>query len=353
MNIDRLKPLLKNVINPQPDETVLLLTDRPKPDMPIEKWGERQEMVREWRKALEEMGAKVRGVLEYEATYQNNSSLPEKGRLDGVVDEVDIQKELGGAQIYIAMTSFSATRPLFGRSRKDLKARVVSMGKVNREMEGAMLADYEKIGRDARVLAEKMKNANGAEVTFSTGHKLYVDLRSRPVHQDIGRCHRAGEGINFPGGEVWKPPYEGEDEQLGKSNTYGELPIYDAASKETVVCRLENNRVVDVLGSEQVAHELRKRFAEIENSNNLAEFAGGLNENARSGDDVPPLEREKARGFHLGLGASAHLGGNVDSNIHQDYIYTATTAVKPASVLLVYGDGAKEEIMKNGRYTIF
>lgn len=311
-------------------------------------------MVQEWYAAFKELGEE-KGfdvkLLKYEATYQQGKPLPETGTLDGV--EVNIPDTLKNVDVYFAMNKFSATKPLFevAGAFAGGKGRVVSMFGVTPEMEGAMLADYGKIEKAANVLAYKMERAVGAEVTFSTGHTLYVDLRKRHTIVDVGKCQKPGDGINFPSGEAAKPPYEGEDEQIGKSMTYGELPIYDESTNETIVCRIDGNRVFEVVGSGQAALEIKRRLETVKNADNLAEFAFGLNENARSGDKVPVLEKEKALGAHYALGASTHFGGAVQSETHVDYVYTATTKIKP-SVSLVYEDEIKEEIMKDGLYTI-
>lgn len=355
MRKKRLQELLRGVIAPKHGERVLVITDLPKEGKPqIRAWKDRRKMALEWLDALSDMG-RTEGfdvkpfLLEYEATYQNNKSLPKTGRMGGA--EVDIERQLGDADIYIALTSYSATKPLKAAA-VEKRARALSMPGVDRKMEGAMLADYERIRCSAGILAKKLEGAVGAEVSFSTGHKLYVDLRSqeRPVLIDDGRCLEAGKVINFPGGEVFKVPYEGTpDDKYGKSLTEGEFPIYNNKTREIIVCKLKENRIVGIKGGGEKSSDLVKLLTE---ASNLAEFAFGLNEEARGDDGVPVLEREKARGWHGALGDSIHLGGRVgNKNVHQDYVYTSKTKIKP-TISFVYGGGIKELIMEKGRYTI-
>ncbi len=354
MRETRLRGLLREVIAPKPGERVLVLTDRPgEGKKPIRDWQERRDMASEWLDALREMGGKggfevKPSLLEYEATYQNNKALPKTGRMGG--REVDIDRQLGDADIYIAFTSYSATKPLKAAAVEN-RARALSMPGVNRKMEGAMLADYEKIRHSAGILAKKLEAAVGAEVLFSTGHRLYVDLRSdRPVLIDDGRCQDAGKVINFPGGEICKVPYEGVgDDKYGKSLTGGELPVYNNKTKEIIVCKLKENKIVGIEGGKK-SPDLVKLLTD---ASNLAEFAGGLNGEARGDDGVPVLEKEKAfGGWHGAIGDSIHLGGRVgNKNVHQDYVYTAKTKIKP-TITLVYEDGKKEKIMENGSYSI-
>ncbi len=351
MRKKRLQELLKRVMAPKRGERVLVLTDRPKEGKPIPAWNDRRKMTLEWLDALSDMG-RTEGfevkpfLLEYEATYQNNKSLPKTGLMGG--REVDIERQLGNADIYIALTSYSATKPLKAAA-VEKRARALSMPGVDRKVEGAMLADYETIRRSAGVLSKKLETAVGAEVLFSTGHKLYVDLRERPVLVDDGRCLEPGKVINFPGGEVFKVPYEGtSDDKYGRSLTEGELPIYNNKTGEVIVCKLMENKVVGIEGGKKSPDLVRS----LTDASNLAEFAFGLNEEARDDDSVPVLEREKARGWHCALGDSVHLGGRVgDKNVHQDFVYTAKTKIKP-TITLVYEGGKREMIMKKGRYTI-
>lgn len=352
MEKKRLQRLLKRVIAPRAGERILVLTDLPQEGKPsIAGWKQRRKMTIEWLDALAEMGRKdgfeVSSLLEYEATYQNNKSLPKTGLMDGC--EVDIKEQLDRADVCIAMTSYSATKPL--KAVVGIRARALSMPGVTPEMEPAMLADYEKIGKRGKVLAKKLEKAVGADVLFSTGHKLYMDLRSdRPVRIDDGKCRERGTVMNFPGGEVFKVPYEGtrDNDEYGKSATEGEFPIYDNKTGEVIVCKLKENKVVGIEGGEKSPELVRL----ITEASNLAEFACGLNEKARAGEDVPVLEKEKAPGWHCALGDSVHLGGNVgDKNVHKDFVYTAKTKIKP-TISLVYKNGKKERIMEMGRYAI-
>lgn len=356
MRKKRLQGLLKRVIAPKRGERVLVITDRPGEGVRVPSWkmppdwrGLRS-MAGEWLEALREMGSRegfeVKPLLDYEATYQNNKALPKTGRMDGA--EVDIEEQFDGADVYIALTSYSATKPL--KAAVGNRARALSMPGVNRKMEGAMLADYEKMRRAGGVLSKKLEKAVGAEVLFSTGHKLYVDLRSdRPVLVDDGRCREAGKVINFPGGEVFKVPYEGTiEDKYGKSATEGEFPVYNKKTSEVIVCKLEENRIAGIEGGAKSPELVRLLW----DASNLAEFAFGLNEEARDGDGVPVLEREKTLGWHGAFGDSVHLGGRVgDKNVHQDFVYTARTKIKP-TISLVYGDGKREKIMEKGRYVI-
>lgn len=352
MKKSRLKELLNYVLEPRKGEDVLILTDRLRKS--TKDLRQRRRMVGQWKNVLEEIGREngfgVR-LLEYQATYQNNKALPKTGLMGG--RRVGLREQFAKAKIYILMNSFSGTKPASDIVRENGNgARFLSMARVTPAMDGAMLADYEKIGRNAETLAKKLENAVGAEVAFSTGHRLYVDLRARPVRIDDGKCRTPGKGINFPSGEVFKVPYENAgDDDLGKSLTEGELPVYDRKTGKTAVLTIKENRIVKMDGPAKRIEKL-VRLSRAANGNNMAELGFGLNPDARCGEEVAVIEQEKSKGCHFGFGASIHLGGKVESDIHQDFVYTSMTKIRPAAVYLVYGDNCREKIIENGRYTI-
>lgn len=352
MKNSRLKGLLNYVLEPKRGEDVLILTDRLK--KPTKDWWGRRRMVGQWKTVLGEIGRETGfGVrlVEYRATYQNNKALPKTGLMGG--RRVGLREQLAKAKIYIAMNSFSATKPASDIVRENGNgARFLSMARVTPAMDGAMLADYEKIGRNAETLAKRLEGAVGAEVTFSTGHRLYVDLRARPVRVDDGKCRTPGKGINFPSGEVLKVPYENAgDDALGRSLTEGELPVYDRKTGRTAVLTIRENQIVKMDGPAKRIEKLA-RLSRAANGRNMAELGFGLNPDARCEEEVPVIELEKSdKGCHFGFGASIHLGGKVEADIHQDFVYTSRTKIRP-TVYLVYGDKSREKIMEDGRYTI-
>ena len=54
----------------------------------------------------------------------------------------------------------------------------------------ALTADYARISEKGEILAEKLDNAVGAKLRFSTGHELFIDLRYRTAEVDGGRFTR-------------------------------------------------------------------------------------------------------------------------------------------------------------------
>ena len=68
------------------------------------------------------------------------------------------------------------------------------------------------------------------------------------------------------------------------------------------------------------------------------------------------LEDEKVQGVHLAWGRSDHLGGAVGVDdfadaryvVHLDVVYPNGGLVAVAGLVLVYADGTREEIIRDG-----
>ena len=161
-------------------------------------------------------------------------------------------------------------------------------------------------------------------------------------------------GINFPSGEACITAYEAtsdEIEKFGKSKTKGIWPaIYDGELVKYVV---ENNKIVDILGEGKKADEKRAFFNEKDTRRNLAELGVGCNPEAIVTGNV--LEDEKVGGLHLAYGMSAHLGGKIKSDVHQDICYPKDAPIQAKTLTLINEDGSKIEIIKDAmlQYELF
>ena len=361
-----LKKLLIDVFSPLKDEKVLIMRDLPHDEMKSnEEWDSRLIMAKEWHSVFKNLGKKlglsVYPLLSYKATGAHNASLPKYGYLGEQM--VLIEDILGQISICVVITEYSATAPLIMYAKKFRSFRVASLPGVSKSMEKTGLsADYKEIARNCSILLPKLQRAIGGTVEFSTGHKLYVDLRNRNAEKDDGWCHweKMKEDlplINLPSGEVFKVPYEGEDFEIGDSKTSGIIPVtYD---DELVVYKVDKNRIIEVVGKGQKANKMTRFFEEDDARRNIAEFGLGCNDKAVISDNI--LESEKVHGFHWAYGRSEHLGGIVGEKsfkspknvIHVDTFYTKDTVIKINSIVFEYPGGEKEKIMKNSEYTIF
>jgi hypothetical protein len=158
-------------------------------------------------------------LMEYPATGGHGAPIPQK-----------ILKLIKEYNLILAMTEYSASSsigPLCNAPHS--KLRCASMPGVEPRMEEtAFMADYSLVKKYANGLTALLNKSSGANILFSTGDSLYIDLRNRLAEADDGDCRSSGTFINFPSGESYKSPYEGtleERAEFGKSKTEGVMPL--------------------------------------------------------------------------------------------------------------------------------
>jgi len=367
MGIEGIAKLLDTIAAPRQGERMLFLTDYPdgKPD---QKALGRQELVFRWFEAASQLcqrkGCALLPLVKYRETGKPNAELPKTAVTQGGGHVDDLAALVESANIVIAMNRFSATAPLKNISARAEVLRVISMPGVSREMEGAMSADYGKIEERGKKLLAVVRSATGFEIVFDgagvpRGTKLHVDARAGGWILDSGMCHKSGDFINFPSGELFTPPYEGVSQEgrreFGDSRTEGIWPVYSHADGRVAFLKIEKNRIVRVQGDCAEAERIVEDIAKDENAANVAEIAFGLNERARGGADVPVLEREKA-GPHIAYGRNDHFGapnslaGKVRANVHVDFVYTRETPIT-ATIFAVYPNGNRVLVAERGKVT--
>jgi leucyl aminopeptidase (aminopeptidase T) len=334
VNTEEKIKMFKDVFAPKKGEQVLLLTDIPHNDIKDnDKWKDRRKMAHEWYEIFKDMGEKEGFFVnfnEYKATGLNNSPIPQK-----------ILDIAGKTNLVLVMTEYSATSSFVTAFRnKESTTRGASMPMVEKRMEEtAFKADYRLVQKYA-VAIEKMLNISiGAEVIFSTGDTLFLDLRNRMALSDKGECVKPGQFINFPSGEACKVPYEAvsdEKEEFGESKTEGILPV--AYDKEIVKFKIKNNTIVEVIGESIKAQEMCNFFVANPTRANIAELGIGCNPNAVITGNV--LEDEKV-GLHIAYGMSVHLGGKIKSDMHQDICYSKGCPIEGTTLTLINKDGSK------------
>jgi leucyl aminopeptidase (aminopeptidase T) len=271
---------------------------------------------------------------------------------------VPLSETLLDATLVVAMTQFSATAPLAHLAERKEDFRAASMPGVLKRMEGsALAADYAVVARRCQAIDELMRPAQGCDVTFSTGHRCWFDLRDRHSEVDDGHLPRFKPGdriINLPSGETFKVPYEGEREGQ-PSWTAGSIPV--ATEDGVVVFQIAGNRILQVEGDGAAAESYRRHFAEDPARANIAEVAFGVNDRAEVCGSV--IEDEKA-GFHWAFGRSDHLGGvfgvshfrSPETVVHQDIVYAEKSPIQVVRATLIDGEGRASDVIRGGRYLL-
>ncbi len=349
--------LFTTVFAPTEQDTVLVMVDVPHDTIQDNAdWRERRAMAEEWRTAFEEFPVRAHPLLTYPATGANNGDLPRSGAMDG--EDVVLEDVISNSAIIIAMTRYSATAPLALLTRKYPTIRVASMPGVLRRMEEtALTADYTEVARRVHILADLLTRAEGAEIVFTTGDRVFFDLRHRTGHADDGLC-RPGKAfplINLPSGEAFIVPYEGEHED-DPSMTRGIIPVHHKG--ETFMFLIESNRIADVRGDGPQARAFAQHLDQDPARRNVAELGLGCNDKAVVSGSV--IEDEKA-GMHWAYGRSEHLGGAVGPDaflsppnvVHQDIVYAPDSPIGIKRLSLLFSDGTREEVISDNAYRVF
>lgn len=352
--MQNLQKLLADVFNPQKGENIIILNDFPLTEKKVDlDYMQRREMAHAWHKAFEELAKKVHCTVEpiisFEPSGGDGAPLPEQAMQKG--KKIDLNKKAnswGKKDIVLAITRFSATGPLETKITKQ-KFRCASMPGVTADM-SAITADYKIVAKKVKVLAKKLTDAEGALVTFSTGHEVYFDIRNRTAFRDDGDCTKPGQAINFPSGEAYIALYDEKG-----SKTHGFIPVY--YENHSLVYEIKDNKIIDVITDSPKSKEMQKYFAEDPARANIAELGLGCNEKAVYINNV--LQDEKIEGLHWAYGYNDYMGGTVgvsnfnhpEDAVHIDIIYTKEAKVKIKQVKLFYSGNKQEIIMENSRYS--
>jgi len=355
-----LEKLFVDVFAPQSGEIVTIIYDLPHDDIhDTEEWSDRRHMVEEWHQEIAQFswkyGLQINPLITYDATGVHNSDLPKYGVREGkrvLLD--DIARD---STIIISMPQFSASAPLITFTKKYPTLRVASLPTVNRSMqETGLSADYDQIAKTCARLAPIFNQANGIEVTFSTGHSCYFDISDhKPVIQDNGRLHPDADKDafrlrNLPSGEVCVVPNESTE-----SKTQGEIPV--SYGSELAVMIVKNNQIIDVMGDGPITTEKREQFQAEKALRNIAEVAIGCNDKAEVTGNI--LQDEKA-GFHWAYGRSDQLGGTVgpkdfsESNkvSHLDIVYAKGNPIVCERLDFIFPDGTMRTVIRDGVLSI-
>lgn len=361
-----LERFLIDVFDPVAGEKVAVLVDVPTPSCPDhEAWQDRRGMAEEWRQGLLRLGERIgfdtMPLVTYPATGAHGADFPPGAEVGG--RSVPIAEVLDRTSLILALAEYSPTAALIDVCKRRPGAevfRAASMPGIMKRMERTSLAaDYREVARRCRILRDAFRSADRAEVEFSTGHRCVFDLRHRVCETDDGYLHRDKADdipvINLPSGETFQVPYEGEREG-DPSRTRGELPVGEGG--ETVVFRVEANRIVEVIGGGPAAARFGRYFADDPARGNIAELAFGCNERAVVTGNV--LEDEKA-GFHWAYGRSDHLGGvhgvaafrSPSTVVHQDIVYAKGNPIGVARADLVEQGGRRTTVIREGEYALW
>jgi len=246
------------------------------------------------------------------------------------------------ADVLIALTTYSLSHTNAREAATVAGVRIASMPSFEARMfeaGGPMAADYGRIAADCRAFAELLTAAGEAVVRTSHGTDLRFSLEGRPGHVDDG-LYGAAPGLwgNLPAGETFAVPVEG----TGEGRLVAPAGWYPGLS-EDMILRIERGEVVELQGGGAVGDRFRRLLDlgsddEVPRARcNLAELGIGTNPNARKPDNV--LEAEKIKGtVHIAIGDNVHMGGQVESDLHEDFVQPQPDLFLDGTPVIVGGE---------------
>jgi leucyl aminopeptidase (aminopeptidase T) len=242
-----------------------------------------------------------------------------------------IANMMKNADVIIAPTTYSVTHTQARKNANKAGARIATMpGIISKMMSaGGMTADFKDVEKGVKRLAKKLDGVKMINILTELGTDFTVKVEGRRWYKDTGICHKKGEFMNLPAGEVFIAPKERTAE--------GKL-IIDGAFWE----KLENPVEIDVKGgyakrisgTKEIAKQVSKRGKE---GRNIAEVGIGMNPKAKIIGNV--LEDEKVLGtVHVALGDNSTFGGRVKAGIHIDGIIKKPTFIADEKVIMENGE---------------
>ena len=263
---------------------------------------------------------------------------------DGVNVGREMEEKMKAANVVLAITTYSLSHTDARENANKAGTRIASMPLFLPEMfyaKGPMSADYRKIKKESRRIADLITESNEARIKSRAGTDLSLSLQGRKGQMDVGILTEKGTWGNLPAGEAYCTPLEGTTE--GKAVVpKGWFTDLD----ESMVLTFKHGEVASIEGGGMVGEKFSKLLS-LGNSNepyrsrrNVAELGIGTNPYAKRPDNV--LEAEKIRGtVHVAIGDNFHMGGAVKADMHEDFVIPSPTLMLDNKL-----------VMKNGKMSI-
>lgn len=342
IEVDKIEPGVVNMfkvnMGVKPGEKILVVTDFPT----AEEWrtkpsGKLLDAVR--RSILAKIVSEIAAKNFPECTVEF-FAYPSVGK-HGTYPGIEVEEKMKAADVVIAITTYSLTHTDARINACKAGARVASMPMFLPEMfypGGPMAADYQKIAEETKKIAKMLSEASRAHIKTETGTDLTFSLEGREGKVDAGIFRERGSWGNLPSGEAYIVPLEGtaNGKVVVQAGWYPDL-------KEDMVFTFKDGYVVEISGGGEVGDRFRRLLAlekkeqPYVSRRNLAELGVGTNPYAKRPDNV--LEAEKIRGtVHVAIGDNSHMGGKVESDLHEDFIIPRPTLTLDGKVVMKDGE---------------
>ena len=169
----------------------------------------------------------------------------------------------------------------------------------------AMSVDYKQLKLKTNKLHQDLANAKKVEIE-TAGYKLEISIEGRQWHKDDGNG-------DVPAGEIYIAPIE------NSANGQILIPYTNIMGKkyENLLLTFESGRLVDS-SSKNLLEVLNNIHPE---SNILAEFGIGLNDQVTEVIGYAPLDEKCIGTAHIALGMNSMFGGTNSCPVHFDLVF--------------------------------
>jgi len=302
MSAERYTEIAKNIIKKnlevQPNERVLIVTDKP-----CESFG------RAFFEACQALA--IDGVM----------LMMPLTRTDGAEPSLSVARAMDGADVIVALTKYTLTHGKATKKALEGGSRVLSIPNLT---ERIFLSKAIEGSPDMAGISERMSEllSGGKCLALSTkrGTKIACDLGgwSRVGGADTGEIDKPGILANLPAGESLISPVEG----TLNGKLIVDASISGGIGKLTadVIYDFADGRLVSIEGGAEAAAYRRILDNSDKNANNVAEIAFGINPFAEIIGNII-LDEKTVGTAHIGIGNSQMLGGSVYSNVHVDSVF--------------------------------
>ncbi len=234
------------------------------------------------------------------------------------------------ADVIIAPTAYSLTHTQARKRANRAGARIATMPGIIPKMmsSGGMTADFKQVAKGVNRLAKILEGTKTVIIMTELGTELEVRVEGRRWYKDTGICHKKGEFMNLPAGEVFIAPREGTaNGKLIIDGSFWEI------LKNPVSIDVKDGYAKRITGTKEIAKQISRRGKE---GRNIAEVGIGMNPKAKIMGNV--LEDEKVMGtVHVALGDNSTFGGKCRAGIHIDGIIKKPTLIADNKIILEDG----------------
>lgn len=238
------------------------------------------------------------------------------------------------ADICFCVTEHSLTHTAARKEASAEGVKVITMPGITMDMfmEGAMKADYDKIGSLTSKFTDKLTACE--QIIIKTGNKreyvFRINIKGRNGISSPGIFKTKGASGNLPSGESYIAPV------LEQSN--GEILIDGSIAgvgkvSSPVLLKVCEGRLESACGKQ--GEKLMALLGEG-NGRLLAEFGIGTNPSARVIGNI--LEDEKAYGtIHVAFGSNNTFGGTIEAGVHLDCVTLKPTVLFDQELIISDG----------------